>query len=290
MTYDNARQYVSAYADGELSPRLAREFQAAMAEYPALRHEVEQCRALRRCLNRVLFQGTVPPHLESRIRERVRAAASTRRRRRLLLWPVVGLAAAVALLLVLQPGPRGSADSGGAGDPAAVKLVRSVDFAVFHLRCACRDRHNPIERSGFSCAAEAQRAIGQSRPFARIPDLARNGYELDGVCECFNHADIHVVHAYYRFPGHRPEVLSIFSLDRPVKLADGQPVDDPIAHRTYEIGNADDVTVLKWNGADGSFAVCGRADAQTIRSLADTINIAWRAIGDDTAFASAVRP
>ncbi|MEP0846700.1 MAG: hypothetical protein HRF50_07740 [Phycisphaerae bacterium] len=288
MTLDQARQHLMAYADGELDARLSREFEAALGHYPHLRVEVEQCRALRRALHRALNHRALPAGIEDRLRARLRDQQRTVARRSLRLWaPVLALAAAIALFLLLRPLWR----QAGGNDAAAqtdVTLVSVAEFATVHLRCAVHERQHPLEASGFTCAADAKHALQRQFSYAvAIPELLHSGYALDGVGECIDRPGLHAVHAYYRFPGQQPEVLSIFSCDHRVKLKDGHALEEDCIERTYEIGTFENVTVLKWNGQTNSFAICAVADAGTLRELADTINIARALFRDAGQFASA---
>lgn len=288
MTLDQARRQLMAYADGELDARLAREFESALGRHPQLRAEVEQCRALRRTLHRVMNHRALPAGVEDRLRARLRDQQRTAPRRSVRLWaPVLALAAAIALLLLLRPlwTPSGGDD---ASNPANDTLVSVSEFATVHLRCAVHERQHPLEASGFTCAADAKHALQRQFGFAiAIPELLHSGYALDGVGECIHRPGLHVVHAYYRFPGQQPEVLSIFSCDHRVKLKDGQPLEDDCVERLYEVGTFENVTVLKWNGQSNSFAICAVADAATLRDLADTVNIARALFRDAEQFASA---
>ncbi len=285
MTLDEARMAVLAYADGELSGAALRDFEAVLAQHPQLRGEVEQCRTLRQRLNRFVSAAPVPSALRERVRIATRRRSSARRWA--LLAPVVGIAAVIAWFLL----PRAASPDGGATDaldPALVSDIIEPDaFAAVHLKCACGVRHNPIEHSKFTCPADAQRAIARNAPFGSVPDLAASGYELDGLCACFNQPNVDVVHAYYRFPGNEPEVLSVFSINRHVHLSDAEHVSDERTGRSYEVGRSNDVTIVMWNGTEASFAVCGRANVETILVLAETINVAFNWIDTGVRFASA---
>lgn len=288
MTLDQARQQLMAYADGELDARLAREFETALGRFPQLRAEIEQCRALRRALHRVMNHRALPAGIEDRLRARLRDQQRAAPRRSVRLWaPALALAAAIALFLLLRPLWRsmGGADAAGA---AEVTLVSASEFATVHLRCAVHERQHPLASSGFTCAADAKHALQRQFGFTiAIPELLHSGYALDGVGECIDRPGLHAVHAYYRFPGQQPEVLSIFSCDHRVKLKDGQPLEDDCVERLYEVGTFENVTVLKWNGQSNSFAICAMADAATLRELADTVNIARALFHDAGQFASA---
>lgn len=281
MNIIEARQHVFAYADGELAAQARREFESAMRAFPQLAEEVEQARALRRCLNRVLLSNSLPAGLEARVRENLRRRYPAPRGATRLLWPVVGVAAAIALLMLVFQFRGGESGGVWSAPAAAMAEVATSEFAHVHERCACRERHGPFEYIGHTCPADAQRAYDRNNEAyaVAIPDLIHSGYELDGICECFGDSSISVVHAYYRFPGRRPEIVSIFSLDRHVKLKEGRPLDVDCFGRNYEVGESEGVTVLKWNGKRNSFAVCAYSDADTLLNIAETINIA-RAIFD----------
>jgi len=274
MTPDQARKLLPLLADGELPEADRRALQALLERSPELAEELRRWEALRRCAHRALAAEPAPPALTPRIRA---ALSRETARRRLQVGGGLLAVAAAALLFFWLRGAQRPAPS-DLVRPPQVTLVRADAFAQFHRRCAVTNHHRQYEYDPPSCSESAFAAVAPQTCFRfLIPDLTADGFELDGVCRCFDRAvDLHVIHAHYvgEHDG-QPVVLSVFSVDRLISLG-GAAHASRIDGRDYELESADGVNVLKWDEQQSSFAMCSAADADALERLAADVQAAIR--------------
>ena len=274
MTPQQVRENLPLYADGELAPDLARAIEAHLAAAPELRDELERWRALRRCARRAMMTPELPAGLANAIRGRLHRQKSVIRR---YAWPLSGgvgaIAAAIVLLVLLWP---------GATTVAEPRLVSAERFAEIYRRCAVQHQHNTLAGVDLNDLDAVRCRIASCRTHpVLLPDLSGRGFRLSGVCECFREPGVRVVHASYRreaasqAPG--PEVVSFFSVDQKVNLAQSQPLACPHRQRgQYQFAQFEDVVVCKWDELTNSFVVCSQTEADRLRELADEVNLALR--------------
>jgi hypothetical protein len=158
-----------------------------------------------------------------------------------------------------------------------LRLLAADAFVDRYKCCACEQRCRNVDVDLTDLVAARQTLSKREGHPVLLPDLRQQGFELDGVCECFGEPDVDVVHAFYRKPGPEPVVVSFFSLDQKVHLkdctcekctrADGLP-------RDYEVAHCKDVIVCKWDETANSFVVCSEMDRSELRDLANSVAVA----------------
>lgn len=260
------------YADGELERERSSAIEDALQREPALRAEVERWQRLRQAARRGVCAVDAPDGLRARVLADLKAA----RRSRMTWWhAALGLAAVVALLLVF----RGVWGSDAPRDPALEgRLVTADHFTRFYVLCAVgshSDYESPLPETG-----EFERKLCAEKPYrVAVPSLRAHGYELEGVCNCFDMPGVDLVHAHYRAVANPDDVLSVFSVGEPIQLKGCSRHRGCGGERVYELVQAQDVTLLKWSASDASYVLCGKAGRERLESMADELSIARRPIG-----------
>ncbi len=266
MTIDEAREILPVFADGELDAQRAAALETLLAQSPSLREELERWRQLRRCVGRVVESHPLPAGLEPAVRAQLAGAAHARRPRTIRLFATLTAAAAVAALAVtFWPTPT----------QATTPLVSADDFANVYLRCGVATRHHGIDVPLASPRA-ARRALDDREPFpVLVPDLTSLGYKLDGVCGCFHAGKVHGIHVFYRHDGPTPTVISFFSVDQRVCLANSKAGPRCAQNNaSYELAECRTIVVCKWDEQANSYAVCSEMPADQLRQLADDVQVA----------------
>jgi anti-sigma factor RsiW len=271
MNRNEARDILPLYADGELDPGRATELEECLTESAELRRELERWRAVRRSTNRVVTGVTLPRGFEQRIRAELnRASAGSSSRR--LRWAsgITAIAAAIVFMVVAwwqaespPPGPR---------------LLDGASFADVYRNCAVQQRHRGVAVDLADVRAAHDQLTGSEAHEVLVPDLARLGFELDGVCRCLHVKGVRVVHVFYRRSDPDPAVVSFFTVDQKVRLKNcgckkrckgGDGV-----LREYEMVDCDGVRVWKWDDPERSFTVCSKMEPARLRELVDTMHVA----------------
>ncbi len=265
---------LAVYADGELAAKLRAPVEAHLADCQKCRTEVERWQALRRCAQRAIASEALPPGLEQRLRQRLHTQSGTARRR-LIKFVVPGLAAAavivVAVLLYL-PG------SGGGSVALAAVDVSAEDFARIYRKCAVDGHHDSHNCRGMS-AQDARELLARELGFKPlVADLSAHGYVLGGACKCFPVRDLRVIHVHYLSQDTQAQVVSLFSADRRVRLKAASPFngapDRGRPDRSYEVAQAGQVNVLKWDEQRVSFALCSQMEQEQLLELAGAADFA----------------
>ena len=272
MTYQQARENLPLYVDGELDSHVAADVKAALDESAELRGELEHWRGLRQCAHRVVTAPALPSGLEDAIRQQTRREEQRRRYWRPLGW--LGGVSAIAAAVVLGVFMWSSTETGEAG----TAMVTAHNFAEIYLGCACSGkpcrRHVDLNLDDLKEARAT--LVAQAELPVLLPDLRSRGFRLAGACRCFHAEGVHVVHAFYqRDEGEKPTIVSLFSIDQKVCLANcrkcpcgrGLPGD-------YESATTENVTVYKWDAQNNSFAVCSDMPSEQLHELANGIQLA----------------
>ncbi len=268
------RRHLAIYADGELAAELYPAVEAHLAECQKCRTEVERWQVLRRCAQRAIASEVLPPGLEQRLRQRLRSQSQTARRR-LIRFVVPGLAAAAVIVVaVLRYVPGG----GGGSVALAAVDVSAEDFARVYRKCAVARHHDSHNCRGMS-AQGARELLARELGFKPlVADLSAHGYVLEGACECFPVHEVRVIHVHYRSQDTQAQVVSLFSADRRLRLKACSRCRGKCSHgqaeRSYEVAQAGDVNVLKWNEQQGSFALCSQMEQEQLLELAGSVDFA----------------
>ena len=274
MNCSDMQPRLAVYADGELAAELRAPMEAHLADCQKCRVQVERWQALRRCAQRAIASEALPAGLEQRLRQRLHTQSGTARRR-LIKFVVPGLAAAavivVAVLLYL-PG------SGGGSVALAAVDVSAEDFARAYRGCAVAKHHDSHNCRGMS-GRDARELLARELGFKPlVADLSAHGYVLAGACKCFPVHDLRVIHVHYRSQDTQAQVVSLFSADRCVRLKAGTRFrgegDPGHPDRSYEVAQAGQVNVLKWDEQRVSFALCGRVLPEKLHELAGAADFA----------------
>lgn len=272
MMQGRLRHYLAEYADGALDPALRREIEALLARDPEARAEVARWQALRRAAGRAIAGEPVPGGLAERIRRGLRER-SARRVPRLLRLGVVPLAAAAAVILAVTVWPQG----------ASATSIEAAGFADVYRRCALTHKHDTFQvrnAAGEACPRALCR-IRQKAAFAcSVPNVAGCGrFRVEGACTCGPRGcDSHVVHVYFRSVDHPEQVVSVFAVDRRVKLCRKDGAHCPncsTCRRCYDVASDGEVKLVSWQECGQSYVlVCQRMDERGLTELADGLRMA----------------
>jgi anti-sigma factor (TIGR02949 family) len=268
------RPHLAVYADGELAAELRPAVEAHLAACARCRADVERWQALRGCVRCAVASEALPVGLEQRLRQRLHAHSQTARRR-LIRLVAPGLAvAAVIVVAVLRYVPGG----GGGSVALAAVDVSAEDFARVYRKCAVARPHDSHNCRGMSAQDARELLAGKLDFKPLVADLSAHGYVLAGACECFPVHEVHVIHVHYRSQGAQAQVVSLFSADRRLRLEACSrcrgKCGDRQAEQSYEFAQAGDVTVLKWNEQQGSFALCSQMEQEQLLELAGSVDFA----------------
>jgi hypothetical protein len=276
---------LAAYADGEVDDRLRADLERAVAGDPECRAAVARWKALRLCAQRALASEPVPGDLQERIRQRL---AYQRRVSVFRWWGFSGLALASAALIVLvalKPSPPAAAVSPAVA--TATVVVYPGEFAEIYRRCGYARHHTLTDVTGRGLAEVAAevRAWDKTDFPVYLPNMT--GYRLAGVCPCFPRPVVRTVHANYVRGQFNPDessppeqVVSFFSLSDRVDLAEqrsivGQGRQYLHPQRNYCVAQAgENVTVIKWDEAETSLAVCSCIPQEELVRLVDSTELA----------------
>lgn len=283
---------LSAYADGELDSSLRSAVEAALADSPQLRAELESWRQLRRTLSRVLASTTLPATLAPSLIEALRHERRAAHRHTLRLFAPLAAAAALVTIFIAYPYLRPAVPPPPGG--AALAGLSPAGFFTVHQRCACGQVHDALGLHDRT-PDELRRGLSDKLRFqVLLPDLRPLGYELAGACECFPRSgrEFRVLHAVYRRSDGVAAPLSVFSLDCRVTLRNCKSSscgERPRPAHEYTVTEEGDLRLVKWDEADRSYVLCSALPVERLYALADDLRVARRN-QYEAEFASASRP
>lgn len=271
MNPADLRKHLAEYADGELPETLRGSIEARLAADRDARDEVERWQALRRCAGRALDSEPVPPGLEARIRATLRVHSSPGRRRVLHLG-TSGLAVAAALLLTVFVWPQGAeATSIGAAYLAdqhrASALTRRAD--LFGVRRGMSwKKFDRLRKEGDFGQIAAHASFR-----CRVPSMLAQGYRLQGACEYVRGDRTRVVHAYFRCLEAGGNTMSLFVMDRCVRLCSEGGKPGHCCHgdrREYHVARHGKYTLIAWVQDGRTYVLCcGIAEPEDLVRMAD---------------------
>lgn len=221
------------------------------------RAEAERWQAVRRCVKRVLDGTPVPAGLAARVRSRLyRPPARWWPRLAALGLPGLGLAAGVALALVFWPA-------------GAVASVEAGGLAAVFRRCAVERRHDAYGLRAVLPAEALQQLRQRAALAGGVPDVTACGFHVDGACNCGPGGPGSALHVYFRCDQSDRRVVSVFVLERPLRLCSRGCACAGCAPggRSYRQAVDGDVTVLSWNEGGRGYAVCARMGAEELAGL-----------------------
>ena len=277
MNCSDARQFLCAYADGELTevgdPDASHHFEGCRA----CGRLVEGQRALRAALRRGIEQVSIPTGLEDRIRGAIRqdqAAAKARSLSRFLGIKPLAIAASVAIGVVLV---WQLAFSEEPHHPVAIAIATKHKF--------CTDRANahhheglPTTLAGLTGAMNAH----EDYRFATIaPDLTTYGFRFESAnfCglkdrNCQNGG--HVVYA--RQDGKTTHRFSVFSVPRAIPLDAFETIANTngrlrAVSAPPDVGGPEFCIVL-WHKDTTHYVCCGEVEPDELVKMASTVHAA----------------
>jgi len=266
------REHLPVHADGELTADLRATADAHLTACQSCRDQFERWRTLRRCARRVVATEALPDNLERQVRARLRRPVV--RGRQLPLFAIGLAAAAVVVFVVAFYWPRDAAGPHTSGDTMA---VTAEELAAVYLKCAVEHRHDADTCRDLAPDAAAKLLARKVGFEPLVPDLAAEGYFLDGACQCLRLSGAKAIHVYYRSEISADQVVSLFSVDRPVKLEaeDACNAASPCgSKRVYETGRVQNISVAKWVERGNTFALCAQMDRDALLQLADSPSLA----------------
>jgi len=263
MACDTIRDFLSAYADNELSVESAVEVERHLQACPSCRLLVEQRRRFAETIGRLYPRASMPPALEDRIRAAIATPAAPR------YWmSIVALAASLVLILAAWSLAR----RGQPSKPAAVVVA-----AQTHRHALAHELPLAVRSSDPAAVNAWLRSV---LPFAvgdpvqaPTPDLVLQGAAV------VNMGDEPVGYVQY---GHGAQLISLLLLP-PREWPQGEPP-ARVRNMDFHFYTVDGLKLIAWNHSPlsyvlvsdlggrgtGACAVChsGPADA-ALRSLAD---------------------
>lgn len=272
MNHGDIQQQLGAYLDGELTPEQNAAVEQALVESAELREQLERWRSVHASAGRLVTEGRVAPQLKESLRRRLAAAHQGRRRRTLaLVLTVTGIAAAAILTIQFRESTVVRNWLGNSTPIARAVLAPSTFAGVFH---ACGEKSIDGAEYANQSPAAVHKALSAKEPF-KVWVPALNGYQIAGACRCFRDSAINVVAVHYYGANVQPSHVTVFSVDRGFSLSGPTKV-EPYAHgqeRPYVSASADTVSILTWDERGGHFALCGEADSQALKRLADSVAV-----------------
>ncbi|MFH1417598.1 MAG: zf-HC2 domain-containing protein [Planctomycetota bacterium] len=279
MNCSNARQFLYAFADGQLSAKSNREIGGHLDACPECSRFVQEHKRMREFLRRDLDRIEVPSDLETRVREALGAglekqqpAQTAKPKRRRVFLRLGTLAVAACLLIAVGLTWQFVFQS---PDVQAAIIARH-DLCCEH----CETHHNkdlPDSLTGLA-AAISQHAKDE---FAAIaPSLTRFGYKFESAnfcglknIECTGGGHI----LYVKLAGQRTSRVSVFSIPR------WEPLDrwseehiDPENPEPVVVTQSDGPTmcISVWHKDQTSYVCCGPVTAKTMKRLAGIVRVA----------------
>ncbi len=273
MKQSELQRLLANYADGEVDAQVRADISLHLKGHPEDREAVRRWRGLRRAAHRALNSEAVPAELSKRVRGRLRGAPQNPVARIYRLgFP--GMAAAAAVLLAVWIWPQG----------AAATSVEANYFARHHYESALKIHRDSLDtRHGMSYEdfVALQRgadraAIWQNASFrCAVPDLEWCDYVLHGASEYVPANRAHVVHAYFRCKSAGGAVLSMFVIDRCVRVCQDGKNACRCSHgeRAYHKAQARGINIISWHENGKTYVLCcGIAEPDELVELADGID------------------
>lgn len=269
MSSTDWNELLARYADGEVSADERRAVEAEIARTPELAGVVKRWQALRACAGRAMAADCAPAGLQTRLCAALRGDTGYAGTRTYKLMTYFAAAAALILLVFFwnrQPSIPNATQAGFQISPER--------FAETYESCA-KKFHEGVKLEGH-CPVAAQALLDQTcRDYVvAVPDLREQGYELLGICHCLRHTNVKVTHAYYRSQADPSRVISVFSIDRCMKLGGCKQTECCKTNRQYELAQVKGVSIVHWEEHGGHFAMAGELDSATLANLASGIQIA----------------
>lgn len=279
MNCSDAQRHLELFADAEAPAEALPALEAHLAKCPSCSEQVRRWRALRGAARRALSDSTLPPGLSARIA----ASIAGVRRDRLRLRMGVSLGLGVAAVLLLSVMMWEFSDSGGSARKtlppivaaAPVAIVNARDIAYVHRYCTIDHTHDGMHVCDRPTDTVRTELCSQFKFPVLVPNLSSAGYKLAGACRCFPRRDVNVVHAFYRDAANRS--LSIFSIRGNVEIEEAKPLAGAVScsgRRQYQEAVDNDLILIRWGGADASYAVCSRIPAEELFKLVESEDFA----------------
>ncbi|HVP11569.1 MAG TPA: zf-HC2 domain-containing protein [Phycisphaerae bacterium] len=292
MNCSDVRQFLFAYADGELTDGGQPEVGAHFASCGPCGALVKEHRALRAALRRSIERIAIPKEVEDRIRNAIKAEQSAKRGRGLrILFGFKPLA--IAAVIAIGVGVSWYATSGGTpAHPVAVAVANKHKY--------CSDRASVHHHEGLpTTLAGLPGAINahENYRFAAIaPDLSAFGFYFESAnfCglkdrNCRNGG--HVVYA--RKDGNKVRRFSIFSVPKAGPLDDLEALvkndDDlhPVKASPEEGGP--ELCIVLWHKDTTHYVCCGDVPPDELTKMANTVYTALADPGTEAMFVRLAR-
>jgi hypothetical protein len=160
--------------------------------------------------------------------------------------------------------------------------VSLADFVRIHNDCARSKLHDPYSIRDLPFKKASARIIGLVKFPVAIPDLTRRGYDLRGACLCMTGDDARVLHAYYESHTSPQVSVSLFSVDREIRIGACAAVPKNMilpsegekeVERCYRSITTGDLTLLQWNESRQSLILCGHVGEMILREIAKDITV-----------------
>ncbi len=266
MTCQSFREYLGAFADGELDPEANAQALEHVNICPSCAQRVTEIQRMKKAVRRVFEGASAPPHLAEKVRSIIRAeAASPPKASRSVIHRLIiptGMAAAilaaVAVWLLL---PEPPADGPG--------VQATFASQVRHQHQMCCDHQGPHDATlGRELAVIAENLAARLNVKAIAPDLADRGFTFRSahVCDIQGRRCGHVMYQAADGP-----MLSVFSLAaadcKDVDFGTGagdQGGDWPVEQRGKP-------TMIGWAVEPTAYILCAEADKRGLSELAQHI-------------------
>lgn len=270
MSSTDWNELLARYADGEVSADERRAVEDEIARSPALGRIVDRWRALRDCAGRAMAADCAPAGLQQRLCATLRGDTGYAGTRTYKFVTYFAAAAAVILLALFWNRESSIPNVAQAGFQ-----ISPERFAETYESCA-KKIHEGVKLEGH-CPVAAQALLDQTcRDYVvAVPDLRPQGYELLGICHCLRHTNVKVTHAYYRSQSDPSRIISVFSIDRCMKLG-GCKTECCDTKRQYELAQVKGVSIVHWEEHGGHFAMAGELDSATLANLASGVRVVSR--------------
>lgn len=282
MSCQSVRQYIIAYADGELCER----------DHPAVVEHIQGCdscgpvvdghRKLQSVLSVQFAAIPVSADLQSRLRQALSAETETAppqvplsatRKRWARPGRILALAASLAIVATLA---WQYAASGQSGEPNLLITGRHNNCCAHHAEHQHPDLPPQIE----GLAASITRSQADHNIQAIAPDLSGHGYEFESANFCGVQVPTcsrggHIIYA--RNDGGDTVRLSIFSVPRWIKLdgCGGAGTNtEPIQPVVVAQANGPDLSFACWHKGETNYICCGAVTPDEMKRLAGDVQIA----------------
>ncbi len=286
MNCKQVRQYLYAFADGQIDVRANCEVLDHLKMCPPCSDVVGEQQALRDAIARSAARIKAPPSLEARVKLAILSGESPENARRApagrRVLKLVALAACLALTVIAawQYGAReGAGWTVTPADPLAVaNATREVASTVVirHNKCVARCEKQihqsetlPAEPNELPTALCG---ILGNNVFAVVPDLTPFNYEFESANICKFQGEEganagHLMYVNYQF-GTR---LSLFNMPHwsGIDIARVAAPDQPFINEMP--GCTNNLSVVAWHSGETTFVLCGPLDVDDMREVAELV-------------------